>query len=498
MYQLSGELHEDERISQPQAQPPAQSHSAPSNSSLSMQFQHDESGSLQQHAHQHNMGLGNPLTLTGYPDSYHGFNNPQTSPPLYNNPQTSPSPQYSYSDQESDISEQEEFPPASSGSASRLAFTKFVEDPPDLDNWRRKLFDLEEPVILTQQQYQTYFPWMDNVYSHRSTYTVQYRLCTYHYWDCRLKGRNTGYAKFKDPNKPKRQRCSRKGPQCSVMILISEYPTGAVLESAPTVLAWAVNNPSRMNRIAQIKSELAPCYIIGRANEETHQHTLERSDEIKKNSVLRWIEAREQVVEEDTKPSRWKATGPKPTQLLEANPRGLAPAIRHGDWTCGGSSVILEYLEDIAQTVLLLPTQARRKADCRLWIDFINATVVPSFYALLEAVGDTLPEAKQKLQAGLSLLVKAADEEGPYFMGQEMCVVDIHLAPFAVWFQRLPDRFGPKDWTTTNNTDKEYGRLRKWLRALTTNRHVRNTTSGEELYHHALDVVIQEYRGRLG
>ena len=84
---------------------------------------------------------------------------------------------------------------------------------------------------------------------------------------------------------------------------------------------------------------------------------------------------------------------PKPTHLLEANPRGLVPAIRQGDWACGESSVILEYvsldelisnstcstkplfspqLEDIDRTVLLLPADPRLKANCRLWIDFVR------------------------------------------------------------------------------------------------------------------------------
>jgi glutathione S-transferase len=34
----------------------------------------------------------------------------------------------------------------------------------------------------------------------------------------------------------------------------------------------------------------------------------------------------------------------RPTQLLEANPRGTVPAIREGDWASGESSVILEYV----------------------------------------------------------------------------------------------------------------------------------------------------------
>lgn len=34
----------------------------------------------------------------------------------------------------------------------------------------------------------------------------------------------------------------------------------------------------------------------------------------------------------------------RPTQLLEANPRGLVPAIREGDWASGESAIILEYV----------------------------------------------------------------------------------------------------------------------------------------------------------
>ena len=34
----------------------------------------------------------------------------------------------------------------------------------------------------------------------------------------------------------------------------------------------------------------------------------------------------------------------KPQALLEVNPRGLVPALRHGDWGCGESTVLMEYV----------------------------------------------------------------------------------------------------------------------------------------------------------
>ena len=37
----------------------------------------------------------------------------------------------------------------------------------------------------------------------------------------------------------------------------------------------------------------------------------------------------------------------KPQALLEVNPRGLVPAVRLGDWGCGESTVLLEFVSKI-------------------------------------------------------------------------------------------------------------------------------------------------------
>lgn len=37
----------------------------------------------------------------------------------------------------------------------------------------------------------------------------------------------------------------------------------------------------------------------------------------------------------------------KPESLLEINPRGLVPALRHGDWGIGESTVLMEYVRTI-------------------------------------------------------------------------------------------------------------------------------------------------------
>jgi hypothetical protein len=40
----------------------------------------------------------------------------------------------------------------------------------------------------------------------------------------------------------------------------------------------------------------------------------------------------------------------KPESLLEVNPRGLVPALRHNDWGCYESTVLLEYVRSQDQT----------------------------------------------------------------------------------------------------------------------------------------------------
>lgn len=37
----------------------------------------------------------------------------------------------------------------------------------------------------------------------------------------------------------------------------------------------------------------------------------------------------------------------KPQSLLDVNPRGLVPALRHGDWGCYESTVLMEYVRNL-------------------------------------------------------------------------------------------------------------------------------------------------------
>jgi hypothetical protein len=205
-------------------------------------------------------------------------------------------------------------------------------------------------------RFKTYFPHIDNVYSHRSTQRHKRKRFVSHYWDCRLKGRPPGTKKSTDPDKKKRKRVARERDLCDVKIKITEYfdqqeyeeqvgqrPPGAGDSTSPTAtnVLNTSNTPLAQTQQfygqAQILPQRQPWdmsqnisqpgmvmpqftagpgpppllrpppkkyYTLQRVNGNggngkgdgvagPHKHTLEESDRVKKNSVIRWLAKRE-------------------------------------------------------------------------------------------------------------------------------------------------------------------------------------------------------------
>lgn len=173
------------------------------------------------------------------------------------------------------------------------------------------------PTTLTfWARFQTYFPHVDNIYSHRSTQRYKRKPFVSHYWDCRLKGRPPGTAKSDDPNKKKRKRQARERDLCDVKIKITEYFPGA---RALMGTDFPVETPANDNPFAPgrtLSSSQAPnnglpspiepgndgarYYTIQRVNGNgangkgdgtagAHKHTIEESDKVKKSSIHRYF-----------------------------------------------------------------------------------------------------------------------------------------------------------------------------------------------------------------
>ncbi|KAL8884563.1 MAG: hypothetical protein Q9192_006815 [Flavoplaca navasiana] len=214
---------------------------------------------------------------------------------------------------------------------------RIIPDPPDLNAWRTKLFEVDDTLTLTEEQFQVYFPHIDNVYSHRSTQKYKRKPLVSHYFDCRMKGRPPGTAKSEDPNKKKRKRQARERDLCDVKIKITEYFPGARRILGKEAPAAPISDPPSLSgndffstaqagsvmqgqphsrpfpfiapndgsmggeaimHLTQSDADARRFYTIQRVNGNgangkndgsagPHKHSLEDSDRIKKNTVLR-------------------------------------------------------------------------------------------------------------------------------------------------------------------------------------------------------------------
>ncbi|OCL01324.1 hypothetical protein AOQ84DRAFT_329167 [Glonium stellatum] len=449
---------------------------------------------------------------------------------------------------------------------------KIIPHPPDLQVWRERLFNVDDTIVLTEGRFQTYFPHIDNVYSHRSTQRYKRKPFVSHYWDCRLKGRPPGTKKSTDPEKKKRKRVARERDLCDVKIKITEYMAGAAppelyalqnqqfppdtlnansffpqsqsaLTSPSQVSPWSMPMVGPVVSLNQSSPGGGKYYTIQRVNGNggngksdgvagPHKHTLEESDRVKKNSVIRWMMKNEkdkkktQNTQSEKKTYHKKATGnasntvkkhskeedlklygscfcpfvqrvwislevkqieyqyievdpyKKPQSLLDVNPRGLVPALRHGPtWSCHESTVLMEYLEDLNIGQPLLPPGAQTRATCRLWSDHINRLIIPSFYRFLQEQDPSKQISHaEELKTEIAKLVDAADPTGPFFLGPDLSFVDVQIAPWIIRLNRVlkPYRNWPEPEPNT--------RWARWVEAVEQDEHVQATTSTNDLY----------------
>ncbi|QQK45955.1 Glutathione transferase, putative [Penicillium digitatum] len=483
---------------------------------------------------------------------------------------------------------QPEFIGLDSSSTDPVSFTgpgelqgfKAVPNPPHLDYWRDRLFNVDEMITLSEEEFQTYFPHVDNVYSHRSTQRYKRKPFVSHYWDCRLKGRPPGTPKSDDPEKKKRKRTARERDLCHVKIKVVEYfPVSEISDTTHTIEPIPSNilpgmytfslNDDPAIRNAQTFGVLTPnpgippnhpgsnggrYFTIQRVNGNGangkndgvsggHQHTLEESDRVKKSSVQRHVlkEKKDKKTRADRvmsqtgqKSYHTKATGlaaetaikhsadvnlklygscfcpfvqrvwialelkgipyqyievdpyEKPQSLLEVNPRGLVPALRHDDWGCYESNVLLEYLEDLGAGAAMLPGDPKLRAHCRLWAEHVNRHIVPSFYRILQEQDQQKQiEKTQELRDAMEKLLEVAHPKGPFFMGPQMSLVDVQAAPWIIRLRRVLKPY--RGWPDA----EEGSRLAIWMNAIEASQHVQATTSTDELYHDSYERYAQ-------
>ena len=123
----------------------------------------------------------------------------------------------------------------------------------------------------------------------------------------------------------------------------------------------------------------------------------------------------------------------KPDWFLKISPHGKVPVLNVGDDVLFESNAIAEFLDETVSPQLH-PTDAIKRARNRAWTDF-----VPDFSNGLSAAyrRDTVEEMEEGRADAEKVLAKLEDaiknergNDGPYFNGDTLCLVDAAYAPF--------------------------------------------------------------------
>ena len=122
----------------------------------------------------------------------------------------------------------------------------------------------------------------------------------------------------------------------------------------------------------------------------------------------------------------------KPDWFLKISPHGKVPVLSVDGEPLFESNAIAEYLEDVVEPKCH-PADTFKRARNRAWTDF-----VPDFSKGINIYYTKTREEMDEKVAGMSAflqkledaIAKERDNEGPYFNGTEICLVDASYAPF--------------------------------------------------------------------
>lgn len=155
----------------------------------------------------------------------------------------------------------------------------------------------------------------------------------------------------------------------------------------------------------------------------------------------------------------------KPDWFLEISPHGKVPVLKVDDEILFESNAIAEFLDEQVAPPLH-PTDPIKRARNRAWTDF-----VPDFSKAINAIGyaktkEAMEEGVANAPKALSRLERALATErgndGPYFNGPDLSLVDAAYAPI---FQR----FAKVEAVLQTGVLKDFPLVQAWSDALLAN-----------------------------
>jgi len=148
----------------------------------------------------------------------------------------------------------------------------------------------------------------------------------------------------------------------------------------------------------------------------------------------------------------------KPDWFLKISPHGKVPVLKVDDEILFESNAIAEYLDEMVEP-RLHPADPIRRARNRAWTDFVPdfAKALSSIHYAktredMEAAVAAAPKPLQRVETALA---EERGNDGPYFNGPDLCLVDAAYAPFL-------QRYTFVDRVLKNNILKDFPLLAAW------------------------------------
>jgi glutathione S-transferase len=165
----------------------------------------------------------------------------------------------------------------------------------------------------------------------------------------------------------------------------------------------------------------------------------------------------------------------KPDWFLEISPHGKVPVLTVDSQPLFESNAIAEFLDETVEP-RLHPEDPIKRARNRAWTDFVpdfsrqlgTVTYARSAEDLNQVLGDP-PKGLQRLEDAIA---KERDNDGPYFNGPKLSLVDAAYAPFLQRFT-LAERY------LQSGLMSSYPKLGSWTNALMDSLPVQRSVSEE-------------------
>ena len=155
----------------------------------------------------------------------------------------------------------------------------------------------------------------------------------------------------------------------------------------------------------------------------------------------------------------------KPDWFLEISPHGKVPVLLVDDQPLFESNAISEFLDEMIEPQLH-PEDPVKRARNRAWNDFIrdfaNAINGINYSKSKEDMENGLAEAPKAVARLERALAEERDNDGPYFNGGQLCVVDTAYAPFL-------QRFSIVEGILRTGLLKDFPLVQAWSDALLAN-----------------------------